>query len=105
MKGCGMGECSACEISKKKVRTESERKTIINRINRIEGQIRGIRSMISEDRYCDDVLTQISAARESLSSLGRKILEEHLRTCIADRLAQGDVTAVDELVSTIERYK
>jgi len=105
MRTCDSTGCDKGEVTRKKVRTADEIRAISNRINRIEGQVRGIGNMIKENRYCDDVLTQIAAAKESLAGLGRIILEEHLRTCVAERLSDGDYSVIDELVSTLERYR
>lgn len=105
MTGCAKGTCPSCMKERHKYRPEEETRAITNRINRIEGQVRGIGNMIIESRYCDDVLTQIAAVRESLAGLGKLILEEHLRTCVVERLAQGDEDVVDELVSTVERFR
>jgi len=105
MQTCDGTGCSRSSPVREKVRSADEIRAISNRVNRIEGQVRGIGNMIKENRYCDDVLTQIAAARESLAGLGRIILEQHLRTCVAERLSEGDLSVVDELVSTLERYR
>lgn len=77
--------------------------TLAARLNRIEGQVRGIRGMIERDDYCDDVLNQIAAARAALDGVGRLVLENHLRGCLAERLRSGDDSIVDELIATVEK--
>ena len=67
-------------------RSESEKKIINNRLNRIEGQVRGVKKMIEEDRYCDDVLIQLSAIDKSVKSLANHILENHMQTCVLNDL-------------------
>ena len=78
-----------CE--KKTYRGEKERKTIINRINRIEGQLRGIKKMVQEDTYCNDILVQLSAVQNSVKSLSNHILENHLYTCVANDIENGNL--------------
>ena len=71
-------------------RSESEKKIINNRLNRIEGQVRGVKKMIEEDRYCDDVLIQLSAIDKSVKSLANHILENHMQTCVLKDLESGN---------------
>ena len=78
-------------------------KNLTTRLNRVEGQIRGINNMINNSAYCDDVLTQISAVQASLNSITKILLEEHVTNCIAKRLSDGDASASTELVATIGR--
>ena len=78
-------------------------KNLTNHLNRIEGQIRGIKKMIEDSAYCDDVLTQISSVQSSLNSVAKTLLDEHINNCISSRLSQGDSTATDELIKTIGR--
>lgn len=89
---------------KKTCRTEQEKKIIYNRINRIEGQLRGIKKMISEDAYCKDVLTQLSAAQNSIKSLSNHVLENHLYTCVARDIENGEYEVVDELISLFKKF-
>ena len=91
-----------CECRIKR-RTQEERTRLIHRLNRIEGQVRGIRSMVENDVYCSDILIQSSAVRAALSAFERELLSEHIRTCVRDRLQEGDETVVDELVETLRR--
>ena len=74
---------------------------LVSRLNRIEGQIRGIRGMIERQVYCDDVLNQISSAQSALHGVGKILLEKHLKSCVAERLRAGDEEVVDEVVKTI----
>ncbi|MEH7235397.1 metal-sensitive transcriptional regulator [Bacillus sp. JJ1562] len=82
---------------------ERVKKDLTNRLNRIEGQIRGIKGMIDKDVYCDDVITQISATQSALNSVAKILLEGHLKGCVIDRLSEGDNEVLDELVVTIQK--
>ena len=92
------------EERKKTYREEDEKKKICNRLNRIEGQVKGIKKMVEEDRYCNDILMQLSAIQNSIQSLSNHILERHLYTCVSDQLAQGDLTVLDEVTSLFKRF-
>ena len=83
--------------------TETFKKDLVNRLNRIEGQVRGIQNMILNDTYCDDVLTQISAVRSSLSAVAKNLFEAHLKSCVAEQLTSGNRDVMDELLETIRR--
>ena len=96
-----MKEC-CCE--KTKMRTDDEKKALINRLARIEGQVRGIKQMLLEDKYCVDILTQTSATSSALNSFAKEILESHIRSCVAEGVRQGDDEKVEELIRTIERF-
>lgn len=96
-----MKEC-CCE--KMKMRTDDEKKALINRLARIEGQVRGIKQMLLEDKYCVDILTQTSATSSALNSFAKEILESHIRSCVAEGVRQGDDEKVEELIRTIERF-
>lgn len=82
---------------------ESVKKNLTTRLNRIEGQIRGIKGMIDKDVYCDDVITQISATQSALNSVASILLEGHLKGCVVNRLTEGDDEILDELVVTIQK--
>ena len=90
-----------CDSARETQRDEALKKALGTRLNRIEGQVRGIRAMIERDAYCDDVLGQIAAARSALDSVGKLLLESHIRSCVVQDLAQGRDRAVDELLGTI----
>lgn len=88
---------------KTKERTPDEYKSLINRLNRIEGQIRGIRKMVEQDAYCTDVLMQTSAVNAAIGAFNRELLAQHIRTCVVDDVKKGELQTVDELVQTVER--
>ena len=94
--------CDCCE-NKKTYRNDEEKKKLVTRLNRIEGQIRGIKKMIEEDAYCIDVLTQCSAASFSFSSFSRELLSSHISGCVVRGINEGDEHVVDELVTIIEK--
>ena len=90
---------------KKTIRSDKEKKLYTRRLNIIEGQIRGINQMIESDRYCGDILTQISAAQNALKSLGNSILENHLKTCVARDIKNGDDEILDEVIHLIKKLQ
>lgn len=75
------------------------------RLNRIEGQIKGIKGMIEKGTYCDDILNQISAVQSALSSVSKILLENHIKTCVTEKLINGDVEVIEELIQTIGKIK
>ncbi len=89
---------------RKKERSEQEKRALINRLSRIEGQIRGIRAMVEKDAYCPDILTQTSAASAAINSFARNLLSEHIRTCVTEDVRQGREDALDELLDTLHRW-
>lgn len=89
--------------SKIKVRDEKQYKDLITRLNRVEGQIRGIKGMVEKDAYCIDILTQVSAANAALNSFGKILLSEHIKTCVADNIRDGNDEVIDELVNTLQK--
>lgn len=93
----------AIECCKKKTRSEGEKKKLVNRLKRIEGQVRGVLGMIESDSYCIDVLTQISAISSALSSFSKELLESHIRSCVQEDVRAGGTEKVDELVEVISR--
>ena len=82
---------------------EQVKKDLTTRLNRVEGQIRGIKGMIEKDVYCDDIITQLSATQSALNSVAKILREGHLKGCGGDRLNDGDVEVLDELVVTIQK--
>lgn len=92
-------EC--CRRTKK--RSEEEYKLLINRLNRIEGQVRGIRKMVESDTYCTDILTQVSAVQAALNAFNRELLANHIRTCVCDDIKNGREETIDELVQTLQK--
>ena len=95
-------ENSCCK--KKTKRSLSEKKLIINRLNRIGGQIKGITKMVENDEYCNDILVQLSAVKNSIKSLSSHILENHLFTCVSRDLENGKLDTIDELISLFKRF-
>ena len=92
----------ACCCRHKK-RSEEEYKSLIHRLNRIEGQIRGIRSMVEKDVYCADILVQVAAANSALNAFSRELLSQHVRTCVADDLRAGSDEKLDELLKLLPK--
>ena len=95
-------ESNCC--NKKTKRSIDEKKLLINRLNRISGQIKGITKMIEEDAYCNDVLIQLSAVENSVKSLSTLVLENHLYKCVPKDLENGDFDTIDELISLFKRF-
>lgn len=87
-----------------KVRTEEEKKKYLTHLNKIIGQLNGIKNMINEDRYCDEVITQLSASFASLKSLANKMLENHMHTCMVSDIKEGKEEAVDEVIELYRRF-
>ena len=90
-----------CCCHKTKERSQEEYKNLLNRLNRIEGQIRGIRNMVEKDAYCTDILVQVAAANAALNSFSKVLLANHMRTCVVDDIRAGKDETIDELVATI----
>lgn len=84
-------------------RGEVEKKALISRCNRVEGQIRGVRGMLEKDAYCEDILNQIQAARAALEAISRLVLERHMKSCLIDRVRAGEDEVVDELLVTLTK--
>lgn len=93
-------ECCHCRT---KHRETKEYKDLMNRLKRIEGQIRGIQGMLEEERYCIDILTQVSAVQSALNSFNKVLLANHIKTCVVEDIRNGEENAVDELCTTIQR--
>lgn len=94
--------CPGCS-HKTKERSEKEYKDLLNRLSRIEGQVRGIRKMVENDAYCTDVLVQVSAVNAALNSFNKVLLANHIRTCVADDIRSGKEETIDELVTTLQK--
>lgn len=92
-----------CCCQKTKHRTEEEVMALIHRLNRIEGQIRGIRGMVEKDAYCTDIITQVAAASAALNAFNKELLASHIRTCVADNIRAGKDDVIDELVATLQK--
>ncbi|MFJ7977866.1 metal-sensitive transcriptional regulator [Peribacillus sp. NPDC096379] len=97
-------ECSVISTQNRKSHnSETVKKNLTTRLNRIEGQIRGIKGLIEKDTYCDDVITQIAATQSALNSVSKILLEGHLKTCVVDRLNEGDSEVIDEVLVTVQK--
>ena len=96
-------ETASADPDRKKIRDDKERHDLMNRLKRIEGQVRGLQRMLDEDAYCPDILTQASAVNSAINSFCRVLLTNHLRTCVARELRSGHDEAVDELAETLQK--
>ena len=94
-------EGAAC--CRHKDRTPEEHKALLNRLSRIEGQVRGIRGMVENSAYCPDILTQVAATSAALNAFTKELLASHIRTCVADDIRAGHDEAIDELVQTLQK--
>jgi len=83
--------------------SDAVKSNLISRLNRVEGQIRGIKGMIEKDTYCDDVLNQIAAVQSALNSVGKLLLEGHMKSCVVERIQAGETEVVDELLLTVQK--
>lgn len=97
-----MSDC-CCECKKKKKRDEAEHKKLMNRLSRIEGQIRGIKGMVENDAYCTDIINQVSAVTAALNAFNKELLSEHIKTCVANDIRAGKDETVDDLVATLQK--
>lgn len=95
-------KCCCCS-GRTKERSAEEAKKLIHRLNRIEGQIRGIRGMLEKNAYCVDILGQVSAANAALNAFGKELLAEHIRTCVAQDIREGRDETIEELVNTLQK--
>ena len=96
-------ENECCCTHKTKERSEAEYRSLLNRLSRIEGQIRGIRNMVEESAYCTDILVQVSAVTAALNAFNKELLANHIKTCVADDIKNGKDETVDELVATLQK--
>ena len=92
-----------CDCHKTKERTGEEYKSLIHRLNRIEGQIRGIRGMVERSAYCTDILAQVAAANAALNAFSKELLSEHIRTCVTRDIREGKDETVEELLDTLQK--
>lgn len=95
---CQLGSCD-----KTKERSEQEYKKLMNRLNRIEGQVRGIKGMVEKNAYCTDILIQVSAVNAALNAFNRELLANHIKTCVAQDIREGKNETVDELVAILQK--
>ena len=93
----------SADCCRHKHRETSEYDALLKRLNRIEGQVRGVRGMVERDAYCTDILVQVSAIQSALNAFSRELLANHIRTCVVDGIRAGETDVVDELVHTVEK--
>ena len=91
------------DCCKKTLRSEEERKKLLNRLSRIEGQIRGIKNMIETDSYCNDILIQSAAVSAAMNGFNKELIGSHMRTCVARDLQEGKMDVIDELTQTLQK--
>ena len=97
-------QCCCCGGTEKTTqRSDEEKRKLLNRLKRIEGQVRGLQAMIERDAYCYDILTQSAAVNAAVNAFNRELLAEHLRTCVARDLKDGHDEIVDELAATLQK--
>lgn len=92
-----------CCQNRTKHRDDEEQKALMNRLNRIEGQIRGIKGMLEKDAYCTDIITQVAAANAALNAFNKELLATHIKTCVTDDIKAGKTDTVDDLVATLQK--
>lgn len=95
--------CCSPGSERKSHHSDKIKNNLISRLNRIEGQIRGVKGMIEKDTYCDDVLNQIAAIQSALNSVGKLLLEGHMKSCVVDRIQAGEHEVIDELLITVNK--
>ena len=95
-------DCPASEKRTKK-RSEQEQKDLLNRLKRIEGQVRGVQNMLEQDAYCPDILIQVSAVTSALNSFSKQLLAAHIKSCVADDIREGKDETIDELVDVLKK--
>lgn len=96
-------ETACCPACKTKERSEKEYKDLVHRLNRIEGQIRGIKGMVESDAYCTDILTQVAAVNAALNSFNKVLLGNHIKSCVINDIREGKEETVDELLNTLQK--
>jgi DNA-binding FrmR family transcriptional regulator len=96
-------EETCCSSERKSHHSEKTKHNLISRLNRIEGQTRGVKGLIEKDTYCDDILNQISAIQSALNSVGKILLEGHMRSCVIERLQEVDNEVIDEILITMKK--
>lgn len=95
-------KCCCCS-EKTTIRSDKQKKALLNRLKRIEGQVRGIQSMLENDAYCNDVLMQSAAVNAAMHAFNRELLASHIRTCVARDIREGHDEVIDELVATLQK--
>lgn len=97
-----MDTCGCC-TGKHKDRQEKEKKDLMNRLKRIEGQVRGVENMLDNDVYCIDILMQVSAITSALNSFNKVLMANHMKTCVADNIKEGNDEVIDELLQAMQK--
>lgn len=92
-----------CHCNRTKVRTQEKKRKLVNRLNRIEGQVKGIRGMIENSAYCTDILTQVSAINAALASFSKELLADHIKTCVVNDIRHGNEEVVDDLLCVLQK--
>ena len=93
-------ECCSCQT---KHRDDAELKKLMNRLSRIEGQVRGVKGMLEKDTYCIDIITQVAAIQSALAGFNKALLKEHISTCVVEDVKQGKEEKVEELINTLQK--
>lgn len=101
--GKTMSENNCCCCGKTKERTSDEKKALMNRLSRIEGQVRGIKNMLENDAYCTDIIVQVAAINAALNSFNKELLANHIKTCVTDDIKAGKTETVDDLLNTLQK--
>ena len=96
-------QCHTDTHSRKSHHSEQTKKQLVTRLNRIEGQIRGVKGMIEKDTYCDDVLNQIAAIQSAMNGVGKLLWEGHMKRCVVERIEAGEHDVIDELLITVNK--
>ncbi|MFC5704287.1 metal-sensitive transcriptional regulator [Cohnella faecalis] len=97
------GCCSSDHSERKSHHSDSVKRNITSRLNRIEGQVRGLKGLIEKDAYCDDVLHQIASVQSALNGVGKLLLEHHMKSCVVERIREGDTEVLTELLTTVNK--
>lgn len=95
--------CCTTDSTRQSHHSDKVKSNLITRLNRIEGQIRGVKGMIEKDTYCDDVLNQIAAIQSALNGVGKLLLEGHMKSCVVERIQAGESEVIDELLTTVQK--
>jgi CsoR family transcriptional regulator, copper-sensing transcriptional repressor len=96
-------DCHSTESERKSHHSDKMKSNLVTRLNRIEGQIRGVKGLIEKDTYCDDVLNQIAAIQSALNGVGKLLLEGHMKSCVIERIQSGDHEVIEELLITVNK--
>lgn len=96
-------EAQSCDCHKRKERSPEEYKRLIHRLNRIEGQVRGVRTMVEEERYCVDIMTQVQAIQSALNAFNKELLASHIKSCVVEDIKEGSGEKVDELCALVQK--